>query len=85
MKKSPKPTDMNSRMFAVVQEAAGLTESPQVSEKDPEAVKRGRMGGQARAKGMNAAQRVAAAKTARAARTERAHEAVKLHGEHRSG
>lgn len=68
MKKSPKPTDMNRRMFAVVQEAAGLSESPQVPEKDLAAVIRGRMGGQAAAKKMTSAERLARVKKARASR-----------------
>jgi|GEM_PF-1803940 hypothetical protein len=65
MKQSPKPGDMNQRMYAVVQEAAGLTSARQ---KDPKAVERGRLGGQARAKALEPAKRVEIAKAARASR-----------------
>ncbi len=81
MKRSPKPGDMNQRMHAVVQEAAGLSEAPQ---KDPKAAARGRLGGRARAESMSPVERVKAAKRARAVRTERAHEAVELQDEHPS-
>ena len=53
MKRSPKPGDINQRMYAVVQEAAGLSDEPQAPEKDPAAVARGRLGGQARARNLD--------------------------------
>ncbi len=68
MKRSPKPGDMNQRMYAVVQEAAGLTEPKATKAKDPKAVERGRMGGAARAAALTPEQRVAYAQRARAAR-----------------
>ena len=68
MKRSPKPGDMNQRMYAVMQEAAGLTKAPV---KDPRAVERRRLGGQARARSLTVQQRVEAAKKARAVRAER--------------
>ena len=78
MKRSPKPGDMNQRMYAVVQQAAGLTDEPV---KDEQAVARGRLGGRARAKGLTVEQRVAAAKRAREARAEKARQAIKLQSE----
>lgn len=66
MKQSPKPGDMNQRMWAVVQQAAGLDETPV---KDPAAVERGRLGGQARAKSLSAARRLEIAQQARQARS----------------
>lgn len=69
MKRSPKPGDMNQRMHAVLQQAAGLTDEPV---KDEQAVARGRLGGKARAKNLTVEQRVAAAKRARAARAAKA-------------
>jgi hypothetical protein len=68
MKRSPKPGDMNQRMYAVVQEAAGLTQAPV---KDPKAVERGRMGGRARAVALTAEQRREIARLAREAREAR--------------
>jgi hypothetical protein len=65
MKRSPKPGDMNQRMYAVVQEAAGLTQAPT---KDPKAVERGRAGGLARAAALTPEQRQETAKRAREAR-----------------
>jgi hypothetical protein len=64
-KQSPKPGDMNQRMWAVAQQAAGLDDSPV---KDQKAVERGRLGGIARAKALSAEKRVAIAKGARATR-----------------
>ena len=68
MKRSPKPGDMNQRMYAVVQQAAGLDDSPV---KDPKAVERGRLGGLARAKALPPERRKAIGRQARAARPER--------------
>lgn len=65
MKKTPKPGDMNQRMYAVVQQAAGLSDEP---EKDAAAVERGRLGGQARAKALPAERRTEIAKKAVAAK-----------------
>jgi hypothetical protein len=62
MKKSPKPGDMNQRMWAVAQQAAGLDDPPV---KDQKAVERGRLGGIARAKALTPAKRVEIAKAAR--------------------
>jgi hypothetical protein len=64
-KQSPKPGDMNQRMWAVAQQAAGLDDSPV---KDQKAVERGRLGGVARAKALSAERRVKIAKAARASR-----------------
>jgi len=68
MKKSPKPGDMNQRMHAVMAQATGLAKAPQ---KDPKAVERGRLGGQARAKALTPAQRKKAAVVAVGARKDR--------------
>jgi hypothetical protein len=65
MKQSPKPGDMNQRMWAVAQQAAGLDDSPV---KDQKAVERGRLGGIARAKALTPEKRTAIAKGARATR-----------------
>ena len=67
MKQSPKPGDMNQRMYAVVQQAAGLDQSPV---KDPKAVERGRLGGIARAKKLGPIKRAEIARAARAARSD---------------
>ena len=75
MKRSPKPGDMNQRMYAVVQQAAGLTDEPV---KDEKAVARGRLGGKARAGAMSVEQRVERAKRARQARSDRALQAIEL-------
>jgi hypothetical protein len=64
-KQSPKPGDMNQRMWAVAQQAAGLDDSPV---KDQKAVERGRLGGIARAKALTPEKRTAIAKAARATR-----------------
>jgi hypothetical protein len=68
MKRSPKPGDMNQRMYAVAQEAAGLTEPKATRAKDPKAVERGRLGGQARAKALTTEERATIARVARAGR-----------------
>jgi hypothetical protein len=73
MKQSPKPGDMNQRMYAVVQQAAGLTDEPV---KDEQAIARGRLGGKARASALSVEQRVALAKKARAARAARTQAAM---------
>lgn len=65
MKQSPKPGDMNQRMYAVVQQAAGLDKTPV---KDPKAVERGHMGGIARAKALTPERRVQIASRAVAAK-----------------
>jgi hypothetical protein len=68
-KQSAKPGDMNQRMWAVAQQAAGLDDSPV---KDQKAVERGRLGGIARAKALSPERRVKIAKAARATRGLRA-------------
>ena len=65
-KQSPKPGDMNQRMWAVAQQAAGLDDSPV---KDQKAVEHGRLGGIPRAKALPPAKRVEIGKAARRARS----------------